>query len=63
MVNHFTNQVRVKFSYKSVDDVTECMERGDFMYTIDIKDAYLGTGTARVSSGILSRRRVPVAHI
>ena len=30
----------VKFSYKSVNNVADCMERGDFMSTIDIKDAY-----------------------
>ena len=39
-VNDFTDTVAVKFSYKSVDEVVELMEQGDYMSTIDIKDAY-----------------------
>ena len=39
-VNDFTDAVSVKFSYNSVDDVVEFMEQGDYMSTIDIKDAY-----------------------
>ena len=39
-VNGCTDAVAVKFSYNSVDNVAEQMERGDFMATIDIKDAY-----------------------
>lgn len=39
-VNNFTDQVSVKFNYHSVDDVADAMERGDFLATVDIKDAY-----------------------
>ena len=39
-VNNFTNEVSVKFSYNSVDDVAEAMTQGDFLATTDIKDAY-----------------------
>ena len=39
-VNDSTDTVSVKFSYRSVDDVVEIMEQGDYMSTIDIKDAY-----------------------
>ena len=40
-VNNFTNEVAVKFSYNGIDDITEIMERGDYLSTIDIKDAYM----------------------
>ena len=39
-VNLFTDAVAVKFSYKSVDHVAQAMEKGDYMATLDIKDAY-----------------------
>ena len=39
-VNSHTDQVSVKFRYKSVDNVAELMERGDYLSTVDIKDAY-----------------------
>ena len=39
-VNGYTTEVAVKFSYNSVDDVADCMERGDHLATVDIKDAY-----------------------
>ena len=39
-VNSITDEVCVKFSYKSVNTVAELMEAGDWMYMVDIKDAY-----------------------
>lgn len=39
-VNSFTDRVAIKFSYNSVDDVAAVMEQGDFLATVDIKDAY-----------------------
>lgn len=39
-VNNYTDEVTVKFSYSSVDDVAELMQRGDYLATVDIRDAY-----------------------
>ena len=39
-VNNYVDEVAVRFSYNSVDSVAEVMEAGDYLSTIDIKDAY-----------------------
>lgn len=39
-VNLYTDGVREKFSYKSVDTVVEGLVEGDFMATVDISNAY-----------------------
>ena len=39
-VNTAVSEVASKFSYQGVDDVVYCMEKGDYMASIDIKDAY-----------------------
>ena len=39
-VNNYVDEVAVRFSYNSVDDVAAAMERGDYLSTVDIKDAY-----------------------
>ena len=39
-VNSATSTVAKKFKYQSVDNVIEEVEQGDFMASIDIKDAY-----------------------
>ena len=39
-VNNYVDEVAVRFSYNSVDDVAAAMEVGDYLSTVDIKDAY-----------------------
>ena len=39
-INNHTEEVSTKFKYNSVDNVVEFLEVGDFMSTIDLKDAY-----------------------
>ena len=39
-VNNFTEGCRNNFSYKSVEDVTELMQKGDFLAITDIHSAY-----------------------
>lgn len=39
-VNGFTDSCRAKFTYNSVESVTNGLQSGDYMATIDIKDAY-----------------------
>ena len=39
-VYNCTDSIAAKFSYNGVDTVTDVLERGDFLCTLDIKDAY-----------------------
>ena len=39
-VNNSTKFVKLKFSYKTISNVTELLEQGDYIGTVDIKDAY-----------------------
>ena len=39
-VNNHVDEVAVRFNYNSVDDVAAAMEKGDYLSTVDIKDAY-----------------------
>ena len=39
-VNNHTDQVCVKFKYRSVDTVADLMETGDYMCMVDINDTY-----------------------
>ena len=44
-INNYTDQVGVKFSYNSVDTVTEMLVQNDKMCTVDISDAYRAVNT------------------
>ena len=39
-INNHTEEVSIKFKYNSVDNLVDFLEIGDFMSTIDLKDAY-----------------------
>ena len=39
-VNNSTDEVKMKFSYKSLGNVTDMLQKGDYIGTLDIKDAY-----------------------
>ena len=39
-VNNSTDSVKLKFSYKSLSNVTDLLQQGDYLATLDIKDAY-----------------------
>ena len=39
-INNYTDCVRLKFSYKSLNDVTDMLQYGDFIGMVDIKDVY-----------------------
>ena len=39
-INQYVNTISEKFSYKTVDDVADNITRGQYMCTVDIKDAY-----------------------
>ena len=39
-VNDYTNHTWNRFSYNSIDTVTDILQRGDHIATIDITDAY-----------------------
>ena len=39
-VNNSTDSVKLKFSYKCLSNVTDLLQQGDYLATLDIKDAY-----------------------
>lgn len=39
-INAYTDKIAQKFKYHSVDDIASLMHKGDYMSTVDIKDAY-----------------------
>ena len=39
-VNNFTDQVCTKFSYKTIDDVMNNIQQGDYLAVVDVSDAY-----------------------
>ena len=40
LVNNSTDSVELKCSYKSSGNVTDMLQEGDYIGTLDIKDAY-----------------------
>lgn len=54
-VNDHTWSCRNKFSYNSVDNVTDLLQRGDYLATVDISNAYRAVNThpdSRVRQGL-----------